>query len=240
MRYPWFRLGIFVLASFWPLFWLYQAWAFALGPDPGKVLVDRLGVGGVDLFAHYLVHDAIAAPERLVWLDCGEAPVGLVVLCLCRVALEWLPVLYSRSRLGAIRRRVAQTPPYHCGCSGICRAACLGCDFESLQPAAAWGALEEVAQVGLCDPGVGVAAFSVGRACRSEGVGGLRWHWRIVVGATYSCLGAAYSEAGDRKSRNDNEKLNLSLDAPFHLSIMRTSSGAVETENSLVINELNV
>ncbi|PLP87202.1 protein-methionine-sulfoxide reductase heme-binding subunit MsrQ [Pseudomonas sp. FFUP_PS_473] len=47
MRYPWFRLGIFVLASFWPLFWLYQAWAFALGPDPGKVLVDRLGLGGL-------------------------------------------------------------------------------------------------------------------------------------------------------------------------------------------------
>lgn len=47
MRYPWFRLGIFVLASFWPLYWLYQAWAFALGPDPGKVLVDRLGLGAL-------------------------------------------------------------------------------------------------------------------------------------------------------------------------------------------------
>lgn len=47
MRYPWFRLVIFVLASFWPLFWLYQAWAFALGPDPGKVLVDRLGLGAL-------------------------------------------------------------------------------------------------------------------------------------------------------------------------------------------------
>ncbi|GGU57781.1 protein-methionine-sulfoxide reductase heme-binding subunit MsrQ [Pseudomonas laurentiana] len=47
MRYPWFRLGIFVLASIWPLLWLYQAWAFALGPDPGKVLVDRLGLGAL-------------------------------------------------------------------------------------------------------------------------------------------------------------------------------------------------
>lgn len=25
--------------------WLYQAWIFALGPDPGKALVDRLGLG---------------------------------------------------------------------------------------------------------------------------------------------------------------------------------------------------
>ncbi|MFD2645727.1 protein-methionine-sulfoxide reductase heme-binding subunit MsrQ [Pseudomonas japonica] len=47
MRYPWLRLCIFVLAAVWPLFWLYQAWIFALGPDPGKVLVDRLGLGGL-------------------------------------------------------------------------------------------------------------------------------------------------------------------------------------------------
>lgn len=47
MRYPLFRLGIFLLACAWPLLWLYQAWIFALGPDPGKVLVDRLGLGGL-------------------------------------------------------------------------------------------------------------------------------------------------------------------------------------------------
>ena len=45
MRYPLFRLGIFIAAAVWPLLWLYQAWIFALGPDPGKVLVDRLGLG---------------------------------------------------------------------------------------------------------------------------------------------------------------------------------------------------
>lgn len=47
MRYPLFRLCIFILAAVWPLYWLYQAWIFALGPDPGKVLVDRLGLGGL-------------------------------------------------------------------------------------------------------------------------------------------------------------------------------------------------
>lgn len=47
MRYPLFRLSIFVLAAVWPLLWLYQAWIFTLGPDPGKVLVDRLGLGGL-------------------------------------------------------------------------------------------------------------------------------------------------------------------------------------------------
>jgi len=47
MRYPLFRLCIFVVAAVLPLYWLYQAWIFALGPDPGKVLVDRLGLGGL-------------------------------------------------------------------------------------------------------------------------------------------------------------------------------------------------
>lgn len=45
MRYPFWRLSVFVVACVWPLLWLYQAWVFALGPDPGKVLVDRLGLG---------------------------------------------------------------------------------------------------------------------------------------------------------------------------------------------------
>lgn len=45
MRYPLWRPGVFIVVAIWPLFWLYQAWASVLGPDPGKVLVDRLGLG---------------------------------------------------------------------------------------------------------------------------------------------------------------------------------------------------
>ncbi|NWB48708.1 protein-methionine-sulfoxide reductase heme-binding subunit MsrQ [Pseudomonas gingeri] len=45
MRYPFWRVGVFIAAAIWPLLWLYQAWSLALGPDPGKVLVDRLGLG---------------------------------------------------------------------------------------------------------------------------------------------------------------------------------------------------
>ncbi|WP_017903925.1 protein-methionine-sulfoxide reductase heme-binding subunit MsrQ [Pseudomonas asplenii] len=49
MRYWFWRLSVFVAAVIWPLLWLYQAWIFALGPDPGKVLVDRLGLGALIL-----------------------------------------------------------------------------------------------------------------------------------------------------------------------------------------------
>jgi len=49
MRFPFWRVGVFIAAAAWPLLWLYQAWADLLGPDPGKVLVDRLGLGALVL-----------------------------------------------------------------------------------------------------------------------------------------------------------------------------------------------
>ncbi|APC17494.1 sulfoxide reductase heme-binding subunit YedZ [Pseudomonas frederiksbergensis] len=49
MRFPAWRVSVFIVAAVWPLLWLYEAWSFALGPDPGKVLVDRLGLGALIL-----------------------------------------------------------------------------------------------------------------------------------------------------------------------------------------------
>ncbi|WP_434650007.1 protein-methionine-sulfoxide reductase heme-binding subunit MsrQ [Pseudomonas sp. D1-2] len=45
MRFLAWRIGVFVAAAIWPLLWLYEALMNSLGPDPGKVLVDRLGLG---------------------------------------------------------------------------------------------------------------------------------------------------------------------------------------------------
>ncbi|HEK0907801.1 MULTISPECIES: protein-methionine-sulfoxide reductase heme-binding subunit MsrQ [unclassified Pseudomonas] len=47
MRYPWFRLAIFIVGCLFPAWWLYQAATNLLGPDPGKILVDRLGLGAL-------------------------------------------------------------------------------------------------------------------------------------------------------------------------------------------------
>lgn len=45
MRYlPW-RLSVFIAACVAPVMWLYKAWIFDLGPDPGKALVDLFGLG---------------------------------------------------------------------------------------------------------------------------------------------------------------------------------------------------
>ncbi|MGW7772651.1 protein-methionine-sulfoxide reductase heme-binding subunit MsrQ [Pseudomonas machongensis] len=47
MRYPWFRLAIFIVGCLFPAWWLYEAATNLLGPDPGKILVDRLGLGAL-------------------------------------------------------------------------------------------------------------------------------------------------------------------------------------------------
>ena len=45
MRFAYWRSAVFIAAAIWPLLWLYEAWTLSLGPDPGKVLVDRQGLG---------------------------------------------------------------------------------------------------------------------------------------------------------------------------------------------------
>ncbi len=47
MRYPWWRLLLFLVAASVPCYWLYLGAIAALGPDPGKVLVDNLGQGAL-------------------------------------------------------------------------------------------------------------------------------------------------------------------------------------------------
>lgn len=49
MRYRLWRLGVFLAASVPPLYWLYRAVFSLQGPDPGKVLVDNLGLGALIL-----------------------------------------------------------------------------------------------------------------------------------------------------------------------------------------------
>lgn len=47
MKHPIWRVSVFVLALLPPLYWLYLGWTSALGPDPGQVLVERLGQGAL-------------------------------------------------------------------------------------------------------------------------------------------------------------------------------------------------
>lgn len=61
MRHGWWRLVVFLLCCVFPLFQLYLAWVFALGPDPGKVLVDRMGEGALFLLLATLMLSPLQA-----------------------------------------------------------------------------------------------------------------------------------------------------------------------------------
>ncbi|MDX5372274.1 MAG: protein-methionine-sulfoxide reductase heme-binding subunit MsrQ [Pseudomonadaceae bacterium] len=49
MSFPLWRVLVFVATLSFPLLWLYQGLMQLTGPDPGKVLVDNLGQGGLIL-----------------------------------------------------------------------------------------------------------------------------------------------------------------------------------------------
>ncbi|WP_043309068.1 protein-methionine-sulfoxide reductase heme-binding subunit MsrQ [Pseudomonas sp. ML96] len=49
MRYRLWRVLVFVVAAAFPVAWLYQGLMHLTGPDPGKVLVDNLGLGALFL-----------------------------------------------------------------------------------------------------------------------------------------------------------------------------------------------
>lgn len=70
MRYALWRVSVFLVALVFPVFWLYQAWIFALGPDPGKVLVDRLGLGTLILL---LITLSVTPLQRLTGWAGGMA-----------------------------------------------------------------------------------------------------------------------------------------------------------------------
>lgn len=86
MRYPFWRIGVFIVVLVWPLLWLYQAWEDSLGPDPGKVLVDRLGFGALVLL---LVTLSMAPLQKLTgWAGWNAVRRQLGLWCFAYVFLH--------------------------------------------------------------------------------------------------------------------------------------------------------
>lgn len=96
MRYALWRVSVFLVALVFPVFWLYQAWIFALGPDPGKVLVDRLGLGTLILL---LITLSVTPLQRLTgWAGCMAVRRQLGLWCFAYGLLHL--VLYALFILG--------------------------------------------------------------------------------------------------------------------------------------------
>ncbi|MFJ3484724.1 protein-methionine-sulfoxide reductase heme-binding subunit MsrQ [Pseudomonas sp. NPDC090202] len=88
MRYLFWRLAVFFACCIAPVLWLYQAWIFALGPDPGKVLVDRLGLGTLVLL---LITLAMTPLQRMTgWAGWIAVRRQLGLWCFTYVVLHML------------------------------------------------------------------------------------------------------------------------------------------------------
>lgn len=86
MRYPFWRVGVFIAAAILPLLWFYQAFADLLGPDPGKVLVDRLGLGTLVLL---LITLSMTPSQKLTgWAGWIAVRRQLGLWCFAYVALH--------------------------------------------------------------------------------------------------------------------------------------------------------
>jgi len=71
MRHFWWRLMIFLVAASVPFYWLYLAATAALGPDPGKVLVDNLGQGAlVSLLCSLMMTPLQRLSGWAGWISC--------------------------------------------------------------------------------------------------------------------------------------------------------------------------
>ncbi len=96
MRYPFWRVGVFIAAAIWPLLWFYQAFADLLGPDPGKVLVDRLGLGTLVFLLITLSMTPLQKLSGWAGVDRGAQAVGALVFCLCSATSVQLYGVYPR------------------------------------------------------------------------------------------------------------------------------------------------
>lgn len=99
MRYPWRRLLLFLAAASVPCYWLYLGAIAALGPDPGKVLVDNLGEGALVMLLCSL---AMTPLQRLTawsgWVA-FRRQLGLWSFALCSAARLGLSVFSPGTRL---------------------------------------------------------------------------------------------------------------------------------------------
>ena len=98
MRYPWFRLAIFVVGCLFPAWWLYEAAMSLLGPDPGKIMMDRLGLGALTFL---LVTLSMTPLQKLTGWS------GWIVVrrqLVCFVSGKWTVLSFGSNSTGWIGR----------------------------------------------------------------------------------------------------------------------------------------
>jgi sulfoxide reductase heme-binding subunit YedZ len=110
MRYRLWRLGVFLAASVPPLYWLYRAVFSLLGPDPGKVLVDNLGLGALILLLITLGMTPLQQLTRWGGWIAVRRQLGLWCFAYAALHLSCYVLFIAGLRLDLVLRDLSERP----------------------------------------------------------------------------------------------------------------------------------
>ncbi|MBH3341882.1 protein-methionine-sulfoxide reductase heme-binding subunit MsrQ [Pseudomonas mendocina] len=110
MRYRLWRVGVFLAASVPPLYWLYCAVFNLLGPDPGKVLVDNLGLGALILLLITLTMTPLQQLSRWGGWIAVRRQLGLWCFAYAGLHLSGYVLFIAGLRLDLVLRDLSERP----------------------------------------------------------------------------------------------------------------------------------
>lgn len=110
MRYRLWRVGVFLAASVPPLYWLYCAVFNLLGPDPGKVLVDNLGLGALILLLITLAMTPLQQLTRWSGWIAVRRQLGLWCFAYVTLHLSGYVLFIAGLRLDLVLRDLSERP----------------------------------------------------------------------------------------------------------------------------------
>lgn len=110
MRYRLWRVGVFLAASAPPLYWLYLALFGQLGPDPGKTLVDNLGLGALILLLITLAMTPLQQLSRWGGWIAVRRQLGLWCFAYVTLHLSGYVLFIAGLRLDLVLRDLYERP----------------------------------------------------------------------------------------------------------------------------------
>lgn len=110
MRYRFWRVGVFLAVSAPPLYWLYLALFGLLGPDPGKTLVDNLGLGALILLLITLAMTPLQQLSRWGGWIAVRRQLGLWCFTYATLHLSGYVLFIAGLRLDLVLRDLYERP----------------------------------------------------------------------------------------------------------------------------------
>lgn len=119
MRYRLWRFGVFLMASLPLLYWLYRAAFNLLGPDPGKALVDNLGLGALIILLITLAMTPLQQLTRWGGWVAVRRQLGLWSFTYAMLHMSGYVLFIAGLRLESILRDLSERPYIIVGALGL-------------------------------------------------------------------------------------------------------------------------